>query len=144
MNSKPKRAPNLIPKGMKDFLGRLVETLFRAVLLTMLAVSLAGALLQVFESASYSSGYRFCLATETSDACVQRPNAFLASKVSKKPDKLLKYFGSIPERVQQQWRVWVKDEAQSRTTEMTVAEFYAWVNSVWNADEQHERLHAAR
>ena len=40
-------------------------------------------------------------------------------------DKLLDYFGGIPERVQQKWRVWVMAVEQSKTIELTVADFYA-------------------
>ena len=82
---------------------------------------------------SSSAPYRFCLATETSDTCVQRPGIVLSNKVSRSPDKLLKFFGGIPERVQRKWRVWIQDVEQSKTTELTVAEFYAWIDSVWNA-----------
>ena len=86
----------------------------------------------VLKPASHSTPYRFCLATETEDSCVHRPGKSFGKKTYRTPDKLLDYFGSIPERVQQQWRVWVMDAEESRTVEMTVTEFYAWIDTVWN------------
>ncbi len=82
--------------------------------------------------------YRFCLATATSAECVRRPGSILGKKISKSPDKLLRYFASIPERVQQQWRVWVMDDEQSKTIEMTVAEFYSWMDSYRESRVAHE------
>ena len=82
-------------------------------------------------SVAPGSEYQFCLSKASGDSCVMRTDIVFGDKIMKSPDKLLDYFGSIPERVQQKWRVWVMDSEQSQTTEMTVAEFYAWVDSVW-------------
>ena len=46
---------------------------------------------------------------------------------------LLKFFGGIPERVQRQWRVWIMDVENSKTIELTMAEFYLWIDGVWKA-----------
>ena len=60
------------------------------------------------------------------------PGVIIGDKINRSPDQLLDYFGSIPERVQRKWRVWVMDDDKSSTIEMTVADFYAWIDAVWN------------
>ena len=80
-----------------------------------------------------NSPYRFCLAAADGDSCVLRPGIMIGDKISKSPDKLLKFFGGIPDRVQRKWRVWIMDVENSKTTELTAAEFYVWIDSVWKA-----------
>ena len=81
------------------------------------------------------SPYRFCLVAAEGDSCVLRPGIVIGDKISKSPDKLLEYFAGIPERVQRQWRVWVMDDENSKTIELTVPEFYVWIDSVWKAQD---------
>ena len=72
---------------------------------------------------------------ESGDSCVHRPGIVIGNRISKSPDKLLRFFGGIPERVQRNWRVWIMDVENSNTTELTVADFYLWIDSVWNAQD---------
>lgn len=132
MNEKRKRATNLIPNHIVESLKRIVDTIVFAFMLSSLASAVAILVVTVLQSAGDGSGYRFCLATETSDSCVHRPGIVFGDKSNATPDKLMDFFSGIPERVQRKWRVWVKDLEQLETTEMTVAEFYVWIESVWN------------
>ena len=132
MNQKRKRATNLIPKQIVETLKRIVDAIVSAFVIVSLSSAVAILVVTVFQSVGEGSGYRFCLATETSDSCVHRPGIVFGDKSSASPDKLLDFFSGIPERVQRKWRVWVKDLEQLETTEMTVAEFYVWIESVWN------------
>jgi len=131
MNHKRKRAHDLIPKLTMQSLKRLADAVLFAIMVTSVASLVATVVVTLLNPVSIRTPYRFCLATETEDSCVHRPGRSFGKKTYRTPDKLLDYFGSIPERVQQKWRVWVMDSVQSQTTEMTVAEFYAWVDSVW-------------
>ena len=135
MNQKRKRATDLILKQTIDFLKRFVDAIVFAFMVTSLASAIAILVVLLLQPASDGSPYQFCLATESGDSCVRRPGIIIGDKTYRSPDKLLRYFGSIPERVQQKWRVWVMDDDKSNTTELTVAEFYAWVDSVWRAKD---------
>ena len=132
MNEKRKRATNLIPKKLVETLKRIVDAIVSASVIVSLSSAVAILVVTILQSAGEDSGYRFCLATETSDSCVHRPGIVFGDKWSASPDKLMDFFSGIPERVQRKWRVWVKDLEQLETTEMTVAEFYVWIESVWN------------
>lgn len=132
MNRKRKAATALMPQQASGFIERVVDTVMVSVLATSTALLAAILVMTALQSTSHSTAYRFCLATETADSCVHRPGKSFGKKTYQTPDKLLDYFGSIPERVQQQWRVWVMDEEKSSTTELTVAEFYAWIDTVWH------------
>lgn len=131
MFHKRKRANNLIPKQSVESLKRMVDAIVFAFMIVFLASSVSFLVVTVIQSVGDGSGYRFCLATETSDSCVHRPGIVFGDKSSASPDELLIFFSGIPERVQSTWRVWVKDLEQLKTTEMTVVEFYAWIESVW-------------
>ena len=131
MYQKRKQAKNLIPKQIVESLKRIVDAIVSAFMIACLALSVSLLVVLVLQSVGDGSGYRFCLTTETSDSCVLRPGIVFGDKSSASPDKLLNFFGGIPERVQRKWRVWVQDLEQLETTEMTVAEFYAWIESVW-------------
>ena len=109
-----------------------MDTFLFAVLAISVALLTAILVMNLLQSLSHKPPYKFCLATEQEDACVHRPGKSFGKKTYRSPDKLLDYFGSVPERVQQQWRVWVMDAEESRTIEMTVTEFYAWIDTVWN------------
>ena len=84
------------------------------------------------------TGFHFCLAKATSESCVRIPGSSRSDKVRDTPDRLLRYFSNIPERVQGQWRVWIKDVESAVTTEYTVADFYAWMEQVWEARDQDD------
>ena len=131
MFHKRKRANNLIPKQFVESLKRMVDAIVSAFIIACLALSVSLLVVAVIQSVGDGSGYRFCLATETSDSCVHRPGIVFGDKSSASPDELLNFFSGIPQRVQSTWRVWVKDLEQLKTTEMTVVEFYAWIESVW-------------
>ena len=132
MNQKRKRATTLIPDHIVESLKRIVDAIVFTFMLSSLASAVAILVVTVLQSAGADSGYRFCLATASSDSCVHRPGIVFGDKSSASPDKLMDFFSGIPERVQRKWRVWVKDLEQLETTEMTVAEFYVWIESVWN------------
>lgn len=127
MNRKRKVATVLT----RDFIERVVDTFLYAVLAAATLLLAAILVTTVLQSLNSKSPYLFCLATETEDSCVHKPGIVLGKKTYRTPDKLLDYFGSIPERVQNKWRVWVMDADKSSTIELTVAEFYSWVDSVW-------------
>lgn len=139
VNHKRKRVLDLIPKQTLQSVKRLAEAIVFAIGVTMLASGVATIVVAVLQPVGHSTPYRFCLATASSDSCVMRPGIIIGNKVSKSPDKLLDYFGSIPERVQQQWRVWVMNLDESKTIELSVAEFYAWIDSVWKPLQIDER-----
>lgn len=82
--------------------------------------------------------YRFCLAEADGDACVSRPDVTNGRKFVKSPKRLLRYFDGIPERVQRNWRVWIMDVENSKTLELTVEEFYAWIDNVWAKRDRAE------
>ena len=131
MNHKRKRAQDLIPKPTKQSLKRLADAFLFAITVMSVASLVATLVITVLKPATHSTPFRFCLATETEDSCVHRPGKSYGKKIYRTPNKLLDYFGSIPERVQNKWRVWVMDTEESHTIELTVAEFYAWIDSVW-------------
>lgn len=140
MFHKRKRANFLIPKKVVEYLKRMVDAIVFAFMIVSLASSVSFVVVTVIQSVGDSSDYRFCLATETSDSCVHRPGIVFGDKSSASPDKLLSFFSGIPGRVQRKWRVWVKDLEHLETTEMTVAEFYSWIESVWNPLREEARM----
>lgn len=132
MDQKRKQMQDLIPKHTRDSFKRFADDFVFVISITAVAIAVAILVSTLLHSTSHKSPYRFCLATESEETCVYRPGIIIGDKISKKPDKLLDYFGSIPARVQDQWRVWVMDVEKSETVEMTVAEFYDWIDSVWH------------
>ncbi len=99
MNHKRKRAKILIPKQTLRSLKRLADAVLFAIMVTSVASGVATLVVAVLQPAGHSTPYRFCLSTASSDSCVMRPGIIIGNKVSKSPDKLLEFFGSIPERV---------------------------------------------
>jgi len=105
------------------------------ILISPIGKQIIASLLDSDQALNRNSSYRFCLAMESGDSCVHRPGIVIGNRISKSPDKLLRFFGGIPERVQRNWRVWIMDVENSNTTELTVADFYLWIDSVWNAQD---------
>lgn len=139
MSHKRKRVLGLIPKETLQSLKSLADAVVFSIGVTSAGLFVAILLYALLPPASRSTPFRFCLATASGDSCVMLPGIIIGDIVSKSPDKLLDYFGSIPERVQQQWRVWVMDTEQSKTIELTVADFYAWIDNVWIPLQGEER-----
>lgn len=100
MSAKRKRAKYRIPNLTLQSLKRLADAILFAVMVTVVASSVNILVLNVLRPASQSTPYRFCLATEQEDSCVHRPGQSFGKKTYRSPEKLLDYFGSIPERVQ--------------------------------------------
>ena len=128
MNNKRKASAAFSP----DFIARVVDTVKISILATLATLLGTIVVMTVLQSSSHESPYRFCLAAVTDDSCVMRPGIIIGDKIMKSPDKLLEYFGSIPERVHNEWRVWVMDKEKLSTVELTVEEFYVWIDTVWH------------
>lgn len=98
----------------------------------LLGIAVGLTILTLFLSSSHSdSPYQFCLSEAGGDSCEAIPGRLSIGTSQDSPDKLLVYFSGLPERVHQQWRVWIKDMSVPETIEMTVSDFHAWVDSVW-------------
>lgn len=121
------------PDGAKNRIIDLLLITVAVIVISPIGSHIIASLLGSDVAINRNSSYRFCLAQAEGDRCVLQPGVVIGKKVSKSPDKLLKFFGGIPERVQQKWRVWIMDVESSKTTELTAAEFYVWIENVWKA-----------
>lgn len=134
MLDKLKRPKAIDRSRLRGFADRLIDVASQSFIILYIWFSVTVIVLFFLNANSDSPGsaYRFCLSTASGDSCVMRPGIIIGDKVNKSSDKLLDYFGSVPERVQNKWRVWVMDIENSSTIELTVKEFYAWIDTVWH------------
>lgn len=120
----------------KGIITDLCLIMFVVIMISPLGSQIIASLLGLDVATNRSSSYRFCLAAADGDSCVLQPGIVIGNKVRRSPESLLEFFGGIPERVQQKWRVWIMDVKHSNTTELTVAEFYLWIDSIWKAKDR--------
>ena len=135
MTPKKKRRSHLIPEHMAEPLHKLCSATVLSLWIVAVSATVSYLVMNLTQEANDGTSYRFCLATATSDSCVLRPGVLIGDKISNSPDKLMRYFRNIPDRVQMQWRVWIMDDEKSLTSEVTVAEFYKWIENVWNVKD---------
>lgn len=138
MSAKKKNLTATIRSSLVARKRRIVDLFLIAVAIIVISPigsQIIASLLDSDQKLKRNSSYRFCLAAAGGESCVHRPGIVIGNKISKTPDKLLKFFGGIPERVQRQWRVWIMDVENSETIELTVAEFYTWIDRIWKAHD---------